>query len=586
MIGEVVGSYRITEKIATGGMGVVYKAEHALIGKTAAVKVLRREYSEDRGIMERFFREAQATTAIRHPGIVDIYDFGYYQNERAYIIMEYLGGDTLKEHLRVRGMLAADAAIRLIRSVASAVGAAHEQGVIHRDLKPDNILLVPDADMPDGQRIKVLDFGLAKLTDAQSATTGTQAGLVLGTPAYMAPEQCSGQGQIDIRADIYALGCILFQLVCGRPPFEPGGGFARILMAHMQVPPPLPRSINGAIPESLERIILKLLAKSPDARFQTMVALRQALDACAQEMSEIPVAVLVESTDASAMNPAHAHDSGPGSGSSRGESSHISTLGASTGQVMTSRSQASSVPGRSMHSSAMRALSAHDSSVHGGSVHSDSSRRMATHGSGMRQGGSVHESVSRPRRRLAMLPWVLGAAASILLGLGLVLILGSGSGSGSGSGHAVVDTHGLEDGPPAGLATENGSVTDEPGVESNPTATGEPDAGTASTTANETVRVEEIGEEEVVPIVMEPDEMIPEVVEPVKVRLSIEPATATVVVDGEVRTENPLELEPRDKAYRIDVQAKGFESERRWVRADKDRRLKVELQSKGLDLDL
>lgn len=578
MIGEVVGSYRIVEKIATGGMGVVYKAEHALIGKIAAVKVLRREYSEDRGIMERFFREAQATTAIRHPGIVDIYDFGYYQNERAYIIMEYLAGDTLKERLRVRSVLAPDVATRLIRSVASAVGAAHDQGVIHRDLKPDNIQLVPDPDMPDGERIKVLDFGLAKLTDAQSATMGTQAGLVLGTPAYMAPEQCSGHGQIDIRADIYALGCILFQLVCGRPPFEVTGGFARILMAHMQAPPPLPRTINGAIPESLERIILKLLAKSPDERFQTMAALRQALDACAEEMAEIPVAVLVESTDVTAMNDAHA--SSPGSGSGRREVSHVSTLGASTGQVMTSSSQVS-LHGRSTQSGPMRALSMHDSSLHDGSAQRDS-QRMATHLSAMRQGGAIHESGSRPRGRLAMLPWVLGAAASMLLGLGLVLTLGSGFGSGSGSGRGVVDAPSTEDEPAAApaegaRADGAGAVAETPDTHAQGAEAD--DTGEAGGTA-------QAGDEEDADIIMEPDDVAPDVVVPVKITLVIKPATATVVVDGEVRTENPLELVPRDKAYRVEVQAKGFDSETKWVRADKDRKLKIELEAKGLDLDL
>ncbi len=280
MKGEVVGNFRITREIATGGMGVVYEAEHVLIPKKrAAVKVLRRELSENRDIVRRFFTEANETTGIRHPGIIDIYDFGYHQGERAFIVMEMLEGETLERRLRKLRALEPIAAARIVRSVAGAVAAAHQHNIVHRDLKPDNIFLVPDADMPSGERVKVLDFGLAKLLDTQTAGMGTQAGIVLGTPSYMSPEQCAaGRGEIDIRADQYALGCIFFRLLCGRPPFV-AERTLDLIFAHCQTPPPSPRQFSASVPAELEQIILTLLAKAPNQRFASMAALREALSA-------------------------------------------------------------------------------------------------------------------------------------------------------------------------------------------------------------------------------------------------------------------------------------------------------------------
>src|SRR5262249_3706534 len=163
IVTDVVGSYRIIRKIGEGGMGAVYVAEHTLIGRQAAIKVLQREMSHRQDLVTRFFNEARAATAVKHPGIVEIYDFGYHTGGSAYIVMEYLEGETLAARLRRTGPLPAARAAALGRQVAGALGAAHAKGIVHRDLKPDNIFIVRDPDIMDGERSKILDFGIAKL---------------------------------------------------------------------------------------------------------------------------------------------------------------------------------------------------------------------------------------------------------------------------------------------------------------------------------------------------------------------------------------------------------------------------------------
>ncbi|WP_428261557.1 serine/threonine-protein kinase [Haliangium sp.] len=278
MIGEAVGRYRIEEEIAKGGMGVVYRARHELLGKLAAVKLLRREFSENETLVERFFQEARATISIHHPGIIEVFDFGTLPSGRAFLVMELLDGETLAERCARRGRLSVSAALALGRSVASAVGAAHAAGVIHRDLKPANIFLVPDPDVPGGERVKVLDFGLAKLAEPTHSSVRTHSGALMGTPTYMAPEQCRGRGPVDHRADLYALGCILFELLCGRPPFNDGGP-GEIIAAHLQAPVPSPRSLRAAVPDDVDALIVKLLAKDPESRVASMNDVRAALGA-------------------------------------------------------------------------------------------------------------------------------------------------------------------------------------------------------------------------------------------------------------------------------------------------------------------
>ena len=282
MIGEVVGSYRITQKLSVGGMGTVYRAEHVLIGRDAALKVLHPELSTNRDIVQRFFNEAKATTTIKHPGIVEVFDFGYMASGHAYLVMEFLDGVSLARRLKVatERMTEGEAAL-LMRGVCNALAAAHAKGIVHRDLKPDNLMLVPDAEAPTGERPKILDFGIAKLTDIGLAGTATKTGAVMGTPTYMSPEQCRGTGKVDARADLYSIGCIYYELLCGRPPFnELGAG--ELIGAHLFVEPPRPSQFQPAISPDSEALIMALLQKQPEQRPQSATELAKLFAGIAQ----------------------------------------------------------------------------------------------------------------------------------------------------------------------------------------------------------------------------------------------------------------------------------------------------------------
>jgi eukaryotic-like serine/threonine-protein kinase len=209
MEGLVLGRYRITHKIAEGGMAEVYAAKHELMGRDAAVKLLLPEMSVRHDIVKRFFNEAQIAASIEHPGIVKVLDVGYTQDGRAYLVMEMLSGEPMSARLMHTGAQPLDTARLWIRQLAGALGAAHARGIVHRDLKPSNLFLVPDPEVASGERVKVLDFGLAKLAE-HGGSVLTAEGTTFGTPAYMAPEQCRNAAGVDARADLYAVGCIFY----------------------------------------------------------------------------------------------------------------------------------------------------------------------------------------------------------------------------------------------------------------------------------------------------------------------------------------------------------------------------------------
>jgi serine/threonine-protein kinase len=263
-------------------MGAVYLAEHPFMGRKAAIKVLRREFAEDPGLVERFMNEARAANAIRHPNIIDIIDVGRMPSGIPYLMMELLEGESLAQRLQ-RGPMTVPEAVDVILQTTNALAAAHSKGIVHRDLKPDNLFLVPDDAAPGGRRIKVLDFGIAKLRgDMSGGSAKTQAGSLMGTPPYMSPEQCRGiTEEIDHRTDIYAMGIILYEMLCGAPPFV-SAGWGDVVLAHLTKPPPPPRSRNPGIPESLEVVIMKALAKTVADRFSTAAEMRTALRAMTQ----------------------------------------------------------------------------------------------------------------------------------------------------------------------------------------------------------------------------------------------------------------------------------------------------------------
>ncbi len=278
VIGKTLGSYKVVDKLGAGGMGIVYLAEHPLLGKKAAVKLLLPQFSNNKELVDRFFNEARAATLVKHSGIVDVFDFGYTEDGSAYIVMEFLEGESLTDRIS-RGTSTEDEVIRICRQVARGLAAAHDAGIIHRDLKPDNIFLVPDSEVMGGERVKVLDFGIAKLSGHQKlGDSKTQTGQMMGSPLYMAPEQCRGAGEADARADIYSLGCIMYEMVCGRPVFD-GTGVGEVIAKQIYEEPEPPRSIRADASEAIEAIILKTLAKEPDERFATMAELIDSLDA-------------------------------------------------------------------------------------------------------------------------------------------------------------------------------------------------------------------------------------------------------------------------------------------------------------------
>ena len=277
MLGTSIGNYTVTAKIGEGGQGTVYLAEHPMLGRRAAVKVLLPQLSNQRDVVARFFNEARAATAIHHPSIVEIFDFGYLPDASAYIVMEFLAGETLAARCRRLGRLEPVRALALVRQIAGALAAAHDCSIVHRDLKPDNVFIVPDPEVPGGERIKILDFGIAKLAPEAGEASHTQTGTVLGTPTYIAPEQCRATGRVDGRADLYALGGVFYELVTGRPPFIVDGA-GEMIAHHLYFEPQPPRTHMPGLPEPVDRLILWLLRKDPAARPQSARALIDAID--------------------------------------------------------------------------------------------------------------------------------------------------------------------------------------------------------------------------------------------------------------------------------------------------------------------
>ncbi|MDB4982976.1 MAG: serine/threonine protein kinase, partial [Myxococcales bacterium] len=291
-VGQTVGNYTIVSKLGEGGMGTVYLAEHPVIGRKAALKAIHPHFARDADIVSRFVTEAKSVNQIGHQNIVDVTDFGTTPDGDFYFIMEYLPGDNLAEVIGRAGRLAPERALRIAVQIADALEACHGHGVIHRDLKPENVILIARND--DVDFVKVLDFGLAKLTVAADAPTHTtRAGAVMGTPYYMAPEQCEGRAEIDHRADIYALGVILFEMLTGKIPFG-GTGFGEIILKHMSTPPPAARSIVPELSPALDLILFRALEKDPRERFQTMSELREALLDPDSFASAVPTSALAD----------------------------------------------------------------------------------------------------------------------------------------------------------------------------------------------------------------------------------------------------------------------------------------------------
>ncbi len=295
LVGKQIGNYVAKSVLGRGGMGIVYLAEHPLIGRKVAVKVLHEELAINEQMVHRLWLEAKSASEIDSDHIVEVLDFGRLHlgtaagdtRETVYLAMELLSGQSLADRFWEQGMSFREA-VDVARQICRALAASHDKGIVHRDLKPENVHLIERG----GRRnfVKILDFGIAKLVS--NPYTRTRTGVLLGTPAYMSPEQCRGSGEVDHRSDIYSLGVMLYELTSGTVPFA-AAGFGDVLVAHMTRVPEPPSSHNPGLPKSLEAIIMCALQKRPDDRFQSMSAFGAALEQVAVELDRMAEAANV-----------------------------------------------------------------------------------------------------------------------------------------------------------------------------------------------------------------------------------------------------------------------------------------------------
>ena len=271
--------YELGSRLGKGGMATVFRGTDRLLGRTVAVKVLAAEFANDRKFVERFQREAQAAAGLNHPNVVSVFDIGSADGLH-YIVMEFVEGRTLADIIREEGALPPQRAAEIAVAVCRALSTAHEKGMVHRDVKPGNVLLTPD----DG--VKVADFGIARVTAGEPLTA---TGSVMGTASYLSPEQAKGE-KVDARSDIYSLGCVLYEMLTGRAPFEADTPVS-IAYKHVEEEPTAPSTVNPAVPHELEAVVMKALAKDPADRHHSTAEmasdLRQAAAAAADEATKV-----------------------------------------------------------------------------------------------------------------------------------------------------------------------------------------------------------------------------------------------------------------------------------------------------------
>lgn len=270
----IAGKLEILRVLGNGGMSIVYLARHTLMDRVVAVKVLRDHLAADESSLKRFRQESRAVSCLDHPNVIAIHDFGVTDDGRPYLVMDYVEGKSLAEELKVRVKLPPNEVIPLIAQACDALEHAHAKGVVHRDLKPGNMMLIG----PEGpqRKVKIVDFGIAKLRyqDNEEANRLTQTGEMFGSPMYMSPEQCLAQ-PLDARSDVYAIGCVMYETFAGHPPFRGANVYETIYKQINEMPAPLPRDANnnGAVVDAIEYIIFKALAKNPLHRYQAMTEL-------------------------------------------------------------------------------------------------------------------------------------------------------------------------------------------------------------------------------------------------------------------------------------------------------------------------
>jgi serine/threonine-protein kinase len=274
-----VGQYRLKERLGAGGMGEVYLAEHRLLKRPCAVKIIRPERARDPDLLRRFEREVQATSQLTHFNTVEIFDYGHTEDGTFYYVMEYLPGLSLDELVKREGPQPPARVVHFLRPLCGALREAHAAGLVHRDIKPGNIIVCRHGGVCDV--VKLLDFGLVRPpeVDNADATKLTKEGLIVGTPDYMSPEQANGSAALDARSDLYSLGAVAYFLLAGRPPFA-GKTVLETLVAHLHQPPERLTGLNPGVPPDLEAVVFRCLAKDCDQRFPDAESLDQALGQC------------------------------------------------------------------------------------------------------------------------------------------------------------------------------------------------------------------------------------------------------------------------------------------------------------------
>jgi serine/threonine-protein kinase len=296
---ELSDRYVVTQLLGTGAMGVVYKARHKLLDREVAIKVLKQDASGDEVNRKRFETEAKAASALNHPNLIAVHDYGFMDDGTPFLVMDYLEGESLSSALKREKRLDPLRMITILKQVCTGLEYAHKKGLVHRDLKPNNVMLLPYANGRD--LVKVVDFGIVKPIGADQELTAT--GQIFGTPFYMSPEQCQGR-KLDGRSDIYSLGCLFYRMVAGKPPFTGENAVATIVM-HVKDPPPefAPEMLDSELLRALDPVIRKMLAKDPDDRYQSCDELRGALENVEHEHNtEKMNALLAESQQGKAVS--------------------------------------------------------------------------------------------------------------------------------------------------------------------------------------------------------------------------------------------------------------------------------------------
>jgi eukaryotic-like serine/threonine-protein kinase len=276
--GRHFGNFTTVRLLGDGGFGEVYLANNPMLDRHAAIKVMHPHLAQDDVLVKRFINEARAVAKLQHPNIVQVFDAGLTPDQAPYMVMEFLSGETLRDHLKRAGRRALPEAMNVVAQAGAALSAAHAIRIIHRDLKPENMFLVPDESAPGGTRVKVLDFGIAKVTPSRDTSQRfkTETGAIMGSPPYMSPEQCRDSSEVDARTDIYALATIAYEMLAGRTPHVAPSA-AEFIVQHLMATPPQLRHLVPGVPSHVDAAIMRGLARDREARFADMAAFLDAL---------------------------------------------------------------------------------------------------------------------------------------------------------------------------------------------------------------------------------------------------------------------------------------------------------------------